>query len=136
MTDPRGAKRSGSRRANQVWQRALQRRRTNFYGTLDADGMPIANDDAVGIEYACVQCGTLLGHFGMSTMPGAERTVFTHELPDGSKPEEAGRPEGKAKALLECDRCGRNKEISAAHMEQILNSIWEPNSRRVERRNV
>lgn len=86
----------------------------------------------VGIDYTCVECGTVLGQVRMRTDEGSTRAVAVLTRDDGSLPFE-----GTWKALvLECDRCNRTKRISETNVAKELDEIWEQDSRRVETKKV
>ncbi|MEA9997841.1 MULTISPECIES: hypothetical protein [unclassified Cryobacterium] len=130
MNDPLSGKRPGSRRYSVSAQKA-RRDGHVWVGERDAKGTPILEDDAVGIDFICRNGHGILGQFRMSTMPGSARTVFTYALPDGTTPSDQGRPQGKQKALLMCNKCPTDRQITEAKIEEALNELWKPNSRRV-----
>jgi hypothetical protein len=127
--DPLSGKRHGSRR----WREASRDR--SLIARRDENGI-IPRDDEVGIDFVCRNGHGLLGQFRMSTMDDSDRTAITIKLPDGSLPTDADAPEGKGKALLMCDRCPTDRQYTAARIEEALNAIWAPHSRRVVTREV
>lgn len=96
------------------------------------EGTPPGREE-VGIDFVCARKGhkaTVLGQFRMETHDGSDRRVLVVARPDGTLPEEAGRPEGQAKALLICD-CGHELRISQRRIEEDLNALWAPHAMRV-----
>lgn len=121
---------SGKRRGSRRW-RDVSRDRT-LITPRDAAGNIIPRDDEVGIDFMCARGHGLLGQFRMSTMDDSDRAVTMLKRLDGTLPEDAGAPDGQAKALLMCDRCPTDRQYTAARIEEALNLIWAPHSRRVE----
>lgn len=90
--------------------------------------------EEVGIDFVCERKGhksEVVGKFRMYTYDGAERRVGFDRPSDGGSPEESGRPQGQAKALLICPRCGHEKQITEARLKEALDALWEPHGRRV-----
>lgn len=120
---------SGKRRGSRRWREVSRDR--SLLTPRDAAGNIIPRDDEVGFDFVCRNGHGLLGSFRMSTMDDSDRRVVMLTLEDGTLPEEAGRPDGQAKGVLQCDRCPTNQQYTEARIEEALNAIWAPHSRRV-----
>jgi hypothetical protein len=82
----------------------------------------------VGIDFVCRRKhpAEILAQFRMSTADGSEHAITVEVLQGGRLPEESGRPDGEAKALMVCPKCHHNKQVSEAALRAFLDAIWEP----------